>query len=432
VGTDGPDVLVIGAGAAGLAAARTLADAGRSVRILEARDRIGGRILSLREPGLSVAIEVGAEFIQGVVPRSLELARAAAAPVVEVNGTAARWADGRIDPTDFARQTGTLAFKRLEYLRGRDRSLQAVLDQLVSADPALARDAAESAGWVERYDAADPTVISARALVRQHRAEAAIHGDRAFRLPLGYTAILDVLRAGLGPDALVLRALVERIEWRPHQVVVHTTGGQTFSAPRVIVTVPLPVLQQHQVAFEPALPEKDRALRGLRMGPVVKLALRFDDSFWWTRERDRLGFVLAPSQPFPVLWTSYPVLSPLLIAWCAGPSAAVLAKRPDDELLELGLRTVKAVFNTSSAMRLHSWHVHNWQQDPFAGGAYSYVAAGGGDSQRALAQPVAGTLFFAGEATESAGHHATVHGALASGERAAREVLGIGARRSGE
>jgi monoamine oxidase len=81
------------------------------------------------------------------------------------------------------------------------------------------------------------------------------------------------------------------------------------------------------------------------------------------------------------------------------------------------------VFNQRVASRLQGWHVHNWQQDPLAGGAYSYVAAGGYGSQQALGRPVAETVFFAGEATESTGHHATVHGALASGERAAREVL---------
>src|SRR5207253_3521378 len=114
---------------------------------------------------------------------------------------------------------------------------------------------------------------------------------------------------------------------------------------------------------------------------------------------------------------------PLLIAWSAGPSGTALADLSDEEILERGLRTVQTVFKIRSVPRLQSWHLHNWQRDPLAGGAYSYVAVGGVGSQRALAQPVAGTLFFAGEATVSNGHHATVHGALASGERAAREVL---------
>jgi monoamine oxidase len=414
---------VIGAGAAGLAAAAVLTEAGQSVRVLEARDRIGGRILSKRDPRLPVAVELGAEFIQGVVPRSLSLARSARAAVVEVNGAAYEWSDGRIVATAQPLRAGSLAIDRLDRFRGGDRSLQAILDQLVEEDPHLADEAKAATAWVASYDAADPAIISARALVRQHRAEASISANRAFRLPLGYVAILELLRAGLGPDALVVETMVDRIEWQPGKVAIRTTSGQTYAAPRLIVTLPLPVLSGDQVTFAPALPDKQRALRGLRMGAVIKLGLHFDEAFWWTHKHEQLGFVVTAGQPFPVLWTTYPVLAPLLIAWSAGPSALALANLSDEQILERGLRTVQKVFKVRSATRLQTWYVHNWQRDPLAGGAYSYVAVGGVGSQRALAQPVAGTLFFAGEATVSDGHHATVHGALASGERAAREVL---------
>lgn len=417
------DVLVIGAGAAGLAAARMLVDAGCSIRILEARDRSGGRIFSWRDPNLPVAAELGAEFIQGVVPRSLDLAAAARAVVTEVNGGGYRWLDGRIVGAESPRQATSDVFERMERFRGRDRSLQSFLNELVRTEPHFGDVARDTAQWVGSYDAADPSTISVRSLVRERRAETVMRTDRSFRLPLGYVAILNTLQAPLGPEVLVLRATVDRVEWRPGEVVVRTTDGQTFSARKLIVTLPLPVLQQGRVTFEPTLPDKAPALRGLRMGPVIKVALRFDDAFWWASAPEDLGFLMAPDQPFPVLWTTYPVLAPLLIAWSAGPRAVTLAELPDEDILERALRTVQTVFNRHVAARLQGWHLHNWQQDPLAGGAYSYVAAGGDGSQRALARPVAETLFFAGEATEWSGHHATVHGALASGERAAREVL---------
>jgi monoamine oxidase len=417
------DVLVIGAGAAGLAAARALIDAGRSVRILEARDRIGGRIFTLRDPHLPVSIELGAEFVQGMLPRTLELAKAANAIVIEMNGSDRKLGDRHTDTADHPRRAQTLAFERLDRFHGRDRSLQAFLDELVAAEPRLAGDAEQSAAWVASYDAADPATISARALVYQHRSEAAVRSDRTFRLPLGYVAILDALAAPFGPEVLSLQTPVERVEWQPGKVVVHATGGLTFSARKLIVTLPLPVLQLGRVTFEPALPEKARAMRGLRMGPVIKLALRFDDAFWWTRENERLGFIFARGQPFAGLWTTYPVLSPLLVAWSAGPSAAALSELADEGILERALGTIRTMLNEGAAARLQDWYLHNWQQDPYAGGAYSYVARGGYGSQQALARPVSGTLFFAGEATDSTGQHATVNGAIASGERAAREVL---------
>ncbi|HEV7662910.1 MAG TPA: FAD-dependent oxidoreductase, partial [Chloroflexota bacterium] len=195
-------------------------------------------------------------------------------------------------------------------------------------------------------------------------------------------------------------------------------------AAKLIVTLPLPVLQQGHVVFAPGLPDTDRALNGLRMGAVIKVALWFDEPFWWTPQRQELGFLSTSGQPFPVLWTTYPVIAPLLLAWLAGPAAAALSNLDDDELVERALRTVDKVFKVRSGARLRHRALHNWQRDPLAGGAYSYVAVGGEGSQRALAQPVANTIFFAGEATDWTGHHATVHGALATGYRAAREALG--------
>jgi monoamine oxidase len=308
-------------------------------------------------------------------------------------------------------------------LRGRDRSLQSFIDELDRTHPDLADAAREAAEWVQSYDAADPATISVRSLVREHHIEATLRAERAFRLPLGYVAILDVLRAALGTDAVALSTTVDRVDWQPGEVVAHTTGGERFRARKLIVTLPLPVLQQGRVTFEPALPDKARAVRALRMGPVIKLGLRFDDTFWWTREHEDLTFLLGLGQPFPTLWTTYPVLAPLLIVWSAGPRAMKLAELADEEILERALRALQLVFKQRVASRLRAWYLHNWQRDPLAGGAYSYVAVGGLGSQRALARPVADTLFFAGEATEWNGQHGTVHGALASGERAARQVL---------
>jgi monoamine oxidase len=417
------DVLVIGAGAAGLSAASVVAQGGYSVRVLEARDRIGGRIFSLREPNLAVAVELGGEYVQGVAQRTLDLAAAANAVVVEVNGVGFRWTDSRLVVAAPARRTATDAFDQVERFRGRDRSLQSVLDETASARPELRDDMRDAARWVEGYDAADPSIISIRSLLKERRREFAMHAERSFRLPRGYVAILEYCRSTLAADALQLNTTVKCVEWQSGEVTVHTTAGQTFSARKLIVTLPLPILQHNLVTFEPALVDKSKAVRGLRMGAVIKLGLIFDDAFWWTNAQEELGFLQAPGQTFPVFWTSYPVLAPLLIGWCAGPNADVLSRLRDEEILERALRELSRIFKQRVASRLRGWHLHNWQTDPLAGGAYSYVAVGGETSQRALARPIAGTLFFAGEATDWSGQHATVYGALMSGERAAREAL---------
>jgi monoamine oxidase len=126
-----------------------------------------------------------------------------------------------------------------------------------------------------------------------------------------------------------------------------------------------------------------------------------------------------------VWWTSYPVLAPVLTGWAGGPAGERLAALGPYEVVERALEELGRVLGTGRAgveADLDAWYWHNWVSDPFARGAYSYVGANGLPCQDALARPVEDTLFFAGEATETTGHFSTVHGALLTGARAAREV----------
>jgi monoamine oxidase len=423
------DVLVLGAGAAGLMAAGRLAAAGLGVRVLEARDRIGGRLFTCHDARLPVAVELGAEFVQGLPPVTFDLVAQARLLLYELDGDALEHqADGRLMPAAALRQDGphNAIVERLDRggLAGRDRSLAAFVRAVVAAEPDLAHNAATALQWVQLYDAADPEQISARALVRQHRAEAALAESRAFRLPLGYRAIVDWLHAGLAPDSVVLGAVVHTVRWQPGHVEVVLADGRCFEARRAIAALPLPVLQ-HAVRFEPALPAaKQRALAGLRMGAAIKLGLVFDTPFWWSdAPLARMGWLQIPDAPLPVWWSTYPAIAPLLLGWSAGPAADTLSRLPDEQIVGRALSSLRPVFGQRVDRHLSGWHLHNWQTDPFAGGAYSYVGVGAAGAQAALARPLEDTLFFAGEATEHSGHHATVHGALASGQRAAHEVL---------
>ena len=167
----------------------------------------------------------------------------------------------------------------------------------------------------------------------------------------------------------------------------------------------------------------------LHMGSVTKLVLRFRQRVWATADPRlaRLGWLSVPEQRFRTWWTLWPSEAPVLVGWVGGPNGAWLAGLSDEEVLAHGLDGLAAALGLGrEGLRdqLASWHVHNWERDPYSRGAYAYLGVGGLAAQRALAAPVEDTLFFAGEATDYTGHFSTVHGALATGYRAAREILG--------
>lgn len=415
-------VLIVGAGMAGLAAARSLHDAGCPVLVLEARHRVGGRVDTRHDPDSPVAIELGAEFVQGYPLRLHEIARRARLLVVELGGDHRSWQHGTFLDSALRRR-GHLdeILDRLTAYAGPDQSLERFLAEQ-GQDPSLAPSAEIAARWVEGYDAAHVDRISTRALARQARAEDAIQGDCAFRIPTGYDGVAHWLQSGL--PTVQLGTLVSAVRWQPGQVELTTNVG-TFAGRAVVLTVPLPVLRR--LPIEPVPKGKAEATAGMHMGSVIKVVLRFTQPFWSDRH-PRLGFLQTVDEPFPTWWTSYPVVAPVLVGWSGGPTADALAALDDGSIVERALNSLSRVFQLNAGRLLAAWYLHNWQTDPLAGGAYSYIGVRGLRRQQALAQPVQDTLYYAGEATELEGHHATVHGAIASGERAAREVLSAASR----
>jgi len=197
--------------------------------------------------------------------------------------------------------------------------------------------------------------------------------------------------------------------------------------------LPLAVLQRaagdvHAVRFTPALTEKQRALRYLAAGPVLKVVLRFRSAFWEELDKGRYreaAFFHAPQAQFSTFWTSLPVRTPMLVAWAGGPQTRRIAARDAREVTACAVESAQSVFGKRIDVesQLEAAYFHDWQDDPYARGAYSYVKVGGTAARKALATPLAETLFFAGEAADVEGEAGTVAGALQSGMRAARTIL---------
>jgi monoamine oxidase len=424
------DIAIIGAGAAGLAAAALFAPTGHSVVILEARDRIGGRVWTRTEPGLAVPIELGAEFIHGRAEPTLAMLERAAIPAVYCGGPHWSIEGGRLLPRDEFFPAIQRVMKKAVGLP-KDMSLERFLAGRAGASlkPAARQFALK---MVEGFDAADPARVSARAIGEEWTGGGAVSAEQ-LRPQGGYGALLSWLAQQLATSGTELRlqSEVDAITWRRGEVEIAGVRLQqrfTVRATRAIVTLPLGVLQAESVAFSPRTIDKDTTIQRLIPGSVVKVALRFSAPFWEAIDEARApgaAFFHAPEAPFRTFWTALPVRAPLLIAWVGGPRAERLSENGDQHLIDAAVSSAETVFGARavSGGKLQAAYVHDWRSDPYSKGAYSYVAVDGGGARKALAAPVQDTLYFAGEAAEYEGEAGTVAGALQSGLRAARAIL---------
>jgi monoamine oxidase len=452
-------VVVVGAGAAGLAAARSLHDAGLTIVVLEARRRIGGRICTHREPGVPEPIELGAEFIHGDAPEMQAILDEAGLRSVDVGGRrfeavnpAAASAGGRLRPADDYWQRLHRVLRHLDASAGSDESFRQFLDR----KPGGRRDARNrrrALQFFEGFLAADSRRASTKAVAGDNDPSGDERAQRMGRIVDGYDRVVDALS---GPIVTRIRrsVIVTRVGWRPGAVAVHSraaaAGAPQHETPvgrarpivharRVVITVPLGVLkappgETGSIEFIPALTQKAEALERMAMGSVVRVVLRFKTRFWTAVDFERraggealepLAFVQSDDEDFPVWWTQYPLRAPVMVGWCGGPRARVLNRLPPDRLADCAIASLARALGLSRrrlrAMVEGTWS-HRWDADPLTRGAYSYQLVGGATAPDALARPLRGTLFFAGEATAPDGRTGSVDGAIASGLRAARQV----------
>lgn len=434
------DVVIVGAGVAGLAAAARLTEAGCTVTVLEARDRIGGRVFTTRDPHVEHPIELGAEFLHGRAARSMRIVSAAGRTVLDIRGE--RWESGSrgLRPLEDFWARLDRVMRRLPGGRDPDRSVA----DFLATEPggrSLARDRQLAEQFVRGFHAADPRRASARALAEGGSPEGDPAEQRLARLAGGYAQLPELLGQRLANPPR-LGAVVTGIRWDADRAVVtwrEDDASRQAQASQVIVTVPNGVLEappgaKGAIAFDPPLPRRWRArLAQLPMGHVVRATVVLRAPVWELKPagmRDaperlrRLTFLHARDGAMPVCWTLYPAEAPVLVAWFGGPDAEVLS----------GMGGLEDVVVASVAARLHvtqrrlagavaAVHLHDWGADPFARGAYSYVGVGGTTAARFLARPLAPSLHFAGEALAPAGQNGTVEGAIASGEAAAGRVL---------
>jgi monoamine oxidase len=416
------DVLILGAGVAGLAAANALASSGLQVTVLEARDRIGGRIFTLHPSEFDFPLELGAEFVHGRPPELLSLLQDADATLQPVAGVDACFRDGTLSRCEESDK----AFALLDELAGfvqreGDMSFEAFLERRRPA-PEIAERARS---FVEGFNAADARRIGIAALARQQQAEEEIGGFESSRSTTGYDVLPRYLarRVEKAGSRIIISSPVKSLHWKTGEVIAHTAAGKSFSASKALVTLPLGVLKARSVAFHPEPARTFAAADRMEPGSVRRLVLVFRSQFWMEKIAD-MRFLFTDTMKPATYWTQHPSEAPMLIGWLGGPKADAIAD--PGQLPAQALRSLERIFSLSPQSldaQLRNWYLHDWQNDPYTLGAYSYAPAGALDCSAAMTEPVGNTLFFAGEHTDTTGHWGTVHGALRSGLRAAQQIL---------
>jgi monoamine oxidase len=430
------DVVVVGGGIAGLAAARRLAGGRRRVVLIESRDRLGGRIFTERPAGWPAPVELGAQFIHGGNEDLWRLVKAARARVVKVPN--AHWRSNRGVISRIAEPNGEIGSvtRLIDVRKAGGLSFAAYFERY---PPAVAKDAWMLArSFVEGFEAAPMGEISAKSLASETLEE-----EQQFTVTDGYDRAVaflasECLRLGV---RILQGTAVKSVEWKRGRVCLSAVEGSTgarraFVAKAAVITLPLGVLKARAgkgaVAFYPPLAAKRAVLTRMGFGEVTRLAFRFSRSHWKRmlpailrhRRPGGFGFLHGVGEGVPVWWSLSD--QPVIVGWAGGPPAVALGRlsagcrkrRALSSLAKvLGVRTS---FVAAGAVDMLEWE---WSRDPYSRGAYSFTAAGQDGAARKLAQPLKTTLFFAGEATAEGSEVGTVHGALKSGMRAAKQVL---------
>jgi monoamine oxidase len=419
-------VIIIGGGAAGLNAARTLLENNFKVVLLEAGEKLGGRVATLRGGGFSYPVECGVEFVHGRLPATLSILKEGNIAFHPVKGKMFSVKSGKLKHQQDFSENWDLVMEKMNAVR-EDMSMQEFLDRFFFG-PGNESTRASVRRFAEGFDLADISIASVLSLREEWMSEE----DEQYRIPGGYDQVIDHLEkinlaAGL---EIFTSQVVSKVEWQKDRVTVFTEKQQTFHADKLLVTVSLGVLQaknreKGSIEFSPKLHTLEPLFPLIGFGNVVRMVIEFKENFW-EKFHPGLGFLLS-EEIIPTWWTQLPAHIPLLTGWAGGPQALPLENFNETQLMDAAMRSLSHIFDLPETWlreNVVASVFNNWKLSAFTRGAYSYDLVGSQAARHAINPGVEGTIYFAGEAFYNGPAPGTLEAALVSGREMAERIAG--------
>lgn len=440
------DVIVVGAGAAGLACAGELLRHGKNIQLIEARDRIGGRVWTRSADSSGLHVELGAEFIHGRPRYLIDQACRLNQSFYDVTDThfffptntgSNMRARGRIAKREHFWESLETITSYLSERRQKDRS---VAEALTSIKSVRSEQRRIFQSFVEGFHSADLSLMGEKGLLDSEEAtqDDDLNGTDQFRWVNGYSAFLNAFSHDLliRPEVLRLQTRLRAVHLKRNGFEIEVSSDrhgfhEVLNCRKLVLALPLGVLKasvdEGGFIWSPGQPpDLEKALHGVCMGHIQKLIFHFRDRFWETLTEEKTSFFHAgPEHDFPTWWTMMPLRSSQLVAWQGGPRARIMSSWSREQKIASALKTL-ALWSGKSIPELRdqliSCQHHDWSSDPFTQGAYSYISVGGMRPARRLSKKF-DHLLLAGEFTVMGSDRGTVHGALNSGLLAAKKCL---------
>ncbi len=418
------NVLIIGGGASGLMAALELLKHGMQVTIIEAANRLGGRICTIKGNGFSQPVEAGAEFIHGDLPLTLSLLNEAGIKYHSINGKMVHVEKGKRKKESGLDHHWNELMQQMAALN-HDMTLDDFLHTFF-ADDKYATLRASAKSFAGGFDLADTSTASTQSLYNEW--SEGMEGQ--YRINGGYEELIQYLKTQCIQRGCTINTecCVKKINWQKNEVNVLTMCSRIFKADKIILTVPLSILHaapesKNYITFEPAIPGHISAAGNIGFGNVIKIILEFNSDI--TKDKNAAGFFLT-DEAIPTWWNQLPVNNTILTGWAGGEKVTSLKDNTDEYILGIALQSLGNAFQISVddlSSQLKAYKIANWYKEPCIHGGYSFNTIKSTEAKKILRRPVNDTIFFSGEALYEGSPGGTVEAALQSGKKTAELLL---------